>query len=338
MKLPMVMTQPHSQHLLQVGCKVRLTLLVRMREDLQPYCEVTYFDAGHTGHVGADALPHHRRQRWLSLAASEFVAQSLSFGLPTARILQKNVLRIEQAWLSNRSHAESGMVRLFLQLAPSLGVGAPMGRPRLTLMAMHELVACLLSTQDFMTWLSAHPESQEARDAALSRKDVYNIQDRVLPNPYKLDKDQVGDMLIAQGPSDADPVALPSSIMTARDAPLSLVGTQRSHVGRRLERSSGGPGVPLPDAHGGPVLRVGPVVALHAATGSAARARQAPPHGRHVRHERPQGAQRHSVTPCTITRTYCMCCDAAMVQAHLRIAHIMISVRSVLAVHRGGDG
>ena len=46
-----------------------------------------------------------------------------------------------------------------------------------------------------MSWIRDHPESQEARDTSLTGKDVYNIQDRVLPNPYKLHPDQVRRLL-----------------------------------------------------------------------------------------------------------------------------------------------
>ena len=102
---------------MQVGCKVRFTLLVRMREDLQPYCEVTSFVDEHSGHVGAGALPHHRRQRWLSAAAVAHVATCLSFGLPTAMIVSRNMVRIEQEWLKVPSNSASSAVRLLVQLA-----------------------------------------------------------------------------------------------------------------------------------------------------------------------------------------------------------------------------
>jgi len=111
---PLLWLRAHvdSEHLLQVGCQVRFTLLVRMCEDLQPYCEVMSFVAEHTGHVGANALPHHRRQQWLSAAAGEFVAQGLSFKLSTEEILARNVQRIEREWLTVPSNAASGVVRL----------------------------------------------------------------------------------------------------------------------------------------------------------------------------------------------------------------------------------
>ena len=180
--------------LLQVGCQVRFTLLVRMREDLQPYCEVMYFVAEHTGHVGADALPHHRRQRWLSQAAFDHVAHCLSFKLSTAEILCTNIQRIEREWLKVPSNAASGVVRrcVINRAAAKRPPCCATVLPKLSALLTHILTACLLLIQDFMRWLTSHPESQEARDAHLSRKDVYNIEERVLPNPYQLDKNQVG--------------------------------------------------------------------------------------------------------------------------------------------------
>lgn len=97
-----------------MGCRVRFTLLVRMREDLQPYCEITYFVAEHTGHVGADTLAQHRRQARLSDAACEYVAQCLNFGLSTAEILARNVRRLEREWLQFPGMAASGVVRVRL--------------------------------------------------------------------------------------------------------------------------------------------------------------------------------------------------------------------------------
>ena len=83
-----------------------------MREDLQPYCKVTYFVAEHTGHVGVTTLAQHCRQARLSDATCEYVAQCLSFGLSTAEILARNVRRLEREWLALPGMAASGVVRV----------------------------------------------------------------------------------------------------------------------------------------------------------------------------------------------------------------------------------
>ena len=101
---------------LQVGCKVRFTLPVRMRKDLQSYCEVTYMEAEHTGHVCDDALPHQRQQRCLSDAAAQHVSQCLSLGVSPTEILSTNMLRIKRDWLRRPSNAASDAVRSWLSL------------------------------------------------------------------------------------------------------------------------------------------------------------------------------------------------------------------------------
>ena len=74
--------------------------------------------------------------------------------------------------------------------------------PIMATVCVTRLPPCLLSylvltgvpdtmLQDFMDWLGAHPESQEARDAHLTRQDIRNIQNRVPSNQPKLDRDQV---------------------------------------------------------------------------------------------------------------------------------------------------
>ena len=81
-----------------------------MREDLQPYCEVTNFVAEHTGHAGVMTLAQHCRQPRLSDAACEYVAQCLNFGLSQAEILARNVRRLEREWLKLPGMAASGVV------------------------------------------------------------------------------------------------------------------------------------------------------------------------------------------------------------------------------------
>ena len=49
----------------------------------------------------------------------------------------------------------------------------------------------VLISQDFMDWLESHPESQEARDAHLTRQDIRNIENRAPANRLKLLADQV---------------------------------------------------------------------------------------------------------------------------------------------------
>ena len=95
----------------QVGCKVRFTLTVRMREDLQPFCEVMYFEHEHSGHVGSEALPDHRRQRWLSDAAVQHVSECLAQSMPTAAILSENMLRVERDWRRVHGHTASKAAR-----------------------------------------------------------------------------------------------------------------------------------------------------------------------------------------------------------------------------------
>ncbi len=90
---------------------MRFTLTVLMRADLQQHCKVTYHVTEHTGHVGPDALACHQRQRFLSAAVVERVAQGLCSQLPIAKILTENLKRIEGAWLSDPSNAASGLVR-----------------------------------------------------------------------------------------------------------------------------------------------------------------------------------------------------------------------------------
>ena len=96
---------------LQMGCKVRFTLTVRVRKDLQPYCEVTCLEAEHTGHVGADALPHQRRQRTLSDAAAQHVVQCLSLGTPPRRAPVNKHAAHRGEWLRIPSDAASDAVR-----------------------------------------------------------------------------------------------------------------------------------------------------------------------------------------------------------------------------------
>lgn len=41
------------------------------------------------------------------------------------------------------------------------------------------------------TWIQQHPESQYARDLALTKQDIVNITGWADPNPYIYDKDEV---------------------------------------------------------------------------------------------------------------------------------------------------
>ena len=73
-------------------------------------------EAEHTGHVGAEALPHQRQQRWLSDAAAQHVMRCLSSGIPPTEILSTNMLRIKREWLRIPSNAASDAVRSWLSL------------------------------------------------------------------------------------------------------------------------------------------------------------------------------------------------------------------------------
>jgi len=174
-----------------VGCKVRFTLTVRMRKDLQPYCEVTYMEAEHTGHVGADALPHQRQQRRLSEAAAQHVAQCLSLGMSPTDILSTNMLRIKREWLRIHSSAASDEVRCSLGLRSCRAIVCLVRLTSVPQLRLALTRAPVLTLQDFIDWLEAHPESQEARDAHLTWQDIRNIQNRVPANQPKLDRFQV---------------------------------------------------------------------------------------------------------------------------------------------------
>jgi hypothetical protein len=100
--------------MVQVGCQVRFTLTVLMRGDLQQHCKITYYVHEHTGHVGPNALACHRRQRYLSPAVVQHVAQGLVLKLPIADIIASNITRVERAWNSDPHNADRGKVRFSL--------------------------------------------------------------------------------------------------------------------------------------------------------------------------------------------------------------------------------
>ena len=80
--------------LLQVGCKVHMTLRVFARPDLRHLCKVSVFVQEHTNH-GADAvLPQHRGQMTLSEVCKSAVAQAACFGPAPGEVQRRNLKRV----------------------------------------------------------------------------------------------------------------------------------------------------------------------------------------------------------------------------------------------------
>lgn len=50
--------------------------------------------------------------------------------------------------------------------------------------------ACLFM-QGLFEWGKAHPETQRTRDLQLSTQDIRNLSEKHLPNPHRLDKNEV---------------------------------------------------------------------------------------------------------------------------------------------------